>query len=79
MLLYNEEKRFWTKKELLDFKFTLLWAKLVIVSLRPVSNGLIFGDDISVNIQLVTFSLLSNIRELKIGAKLENFDKHHCM
>ena len=65
-LLYNEEKRFCTKTELLIFKFTLPLAKLDIVSSRPVLNGLIFLDDISIDIQLVTFLLLSNIRELSI-------------
>ena len=36
---------------------------------RLLSNGLIFSDDIPVEIQLVTFLLLSNIRELSTGAK----------
>ena len=54
-LLYSEEKRFCTQKELLDFKFALPLATLGIVSLRPISNGLTFSDNIPVNIQLVTF------------------------
>ena len=53
--LHSEEKRFCTKIGLLDFKFTLLLAKLDIVSLRPISNWLTFSDNIPVNIQLVTF------------------------
>ena len=57
-LLYNPEKLFCIKTELLNFKFTLPLAKLDIVGLRPVSNGLIFSDDIPVNIQSVTFVLL---------------------
>ena len=72
-LLYNEEKLFCTKTALLTFKFTLPLAKLDIVCSRPVLNGLIFLDDISVDIQLVTFLLLSNIRELCIGPKTRIF------
>ena len=70
-LLYNEEKLFCSKTELLNFKFTL--PLLYIVGSRPVSNGLIFSDDIPVDIQLVTFLLLSNIRELSIGTKTRKF------
>ena len=55
MLLHIGKKLFWTKTELLIYKFTLPLAKLDIVSSRPVSNGLIFSDDIPVDIQLVTF------------------------
>ena len=40
-----------------------------MVDSRLVSNGLIFSDDIPVNIQLVTFLLLSNFSKLSIGAK----------
>ena len=40
---------------------------------RLVSNGLISSDDIPVDIQLVTFSLLSNISELSIGGKIKTF------
>ena len=58
-LLYNVEKLFCTKAELLNFKITLTLAKLNIVGSRSVSNGLIFSDDI----QLVTLLLLSNIRD----------------
>ena len=50
-LLYNEETLFCTKTELLNFKFTLPLAKLDIVGSRPVSKGLIFADDIPVDIQ----------------------------
>ena len=48
---------------------TLLFAKLDMVSSRLVPNGLIFWNDTSVNNQLVTFFLLSNISELRIGGK----------
>ena len=58
-LLHNEEKLFCTKTELLNFKFILPLAKLDIVGLRPVSKRLIFPVNIPVNIQLVTFLLLS--------------------
>ena len=54
-LLYKEEKLFCTKTKLLNFKFTLPLAKLDIVASRLISNGLMFSDDIPVNIQLVTF------------------------
>ena len=72
-LLYNEEELFFTTTNLLNFKITLPLAKLDMVDSRLVSNGLIFSDDIPVDIQLVTFLLLSNIRELSIGAKTKNF------
>ena len=44
-----------------------------MISLRLVSNGLIFLDDIAVNIHLVTFSLLSIVSELSIGVKTKKF------
>ena len=72
-LLYNEEKLFYTKTELLNFKFTVPLAKLDIVSSRPVSSCLLLSDNILVDIQLVTFPLLSNIRELNIGSKKGKF------
>ena len=72
-LLNKEEKPFCTKTELLNFKFTLPLAKLDIVGSRLVSNGLVFSDDIPVIIQLVTFLLLCNIRELKIETKTRKF------
>ena len=50
-LLYNEEELFFTKTELLNFNFTLRFAKSDIVSSRLVSNGLIFSDDITVHTQ----------------------------
>ena len=68
-LLHNEEKVFCTKTEWLNFKITLLLAKLNMVSSRLVSNGLIFSNSIPDNIQLLTFLLLPNIRELSNGAK----------
>ena len=67
--LLNNEEKLCTKTESLNFKFTLPLAKLDIVGSRAVSNGSIFSDDIPVDIQLVTFLLLSNIRKLRIGAK----------
>ena len=60
-LLYNEEKRFCIKTELLTLKNTLPLAKLYMVGSRLVSNSLIFSGDIPVDIQLVTFLLPSNI------------------
>ena len=56
-----------------NFNFPLLLAKLDIVSLRQISNGSIFLDDIEVNIQLVTFLLLSDIKEITLGAKIRKF------
>ena len=44
--MFNEERRFCTKTELLNFKFILPLAKLDIVISRPVSIGLSFSDDI---------------------------------
>ena len=68
-LLYNEEELFCTKTELLNFKITLPLAKFDMACSRLVSNGLTFSHDIWVDIQLVTFLLLSNISELSIEAK----------
>ena len=68
-----KKKFFFTKTDLLNFKITLPLAKLDMAGSRLVSNGLIFSDDIPVDIQLVTFLLLSNIRELSIGAKTRKF------
>ena len=74
-LLYNEEKIFCTKTELLNFNITLPLPKLDIVGSRLVSNGLIFSDDIPVDIQLIMFLLLSNIGKLsiRVGAKTRKF------
>ena len=72
-LIYNEEKPFYTETELLNFNFTLPSAKLDIVGSRLVLNSLIFSDDILVDIELVTFLLLSNISKLSIAAKLKKF------
>ena len=44
-VLYDEEKLFCTKIELINFKFTLPLAKLDIGGPRPVSNGLIFSNE----------------------------------
>ena len=75
-LLYNEEERFCTRTELLNFKITLPLDKLDMVSSKLVSIGLIFSDNIPVNIQLVTFLLLFNISELRIWQNLKNSDNH---
>ena len=48
-LLYNSEKLFCAKGELLSFNIILPLAKLDIVGSRLVSTGLIFSDDISVS------------------------------
>ena len=48
-------------------------AKLNIVGSRPVLNGSFISDDIPVDIQLLTFLLLSNIRKLIIGAETRKF------
>ena len=69
----NEEELFCTKTELLNFKITLLSAKLDMFGSRLVSKVLISSDDILVDIQLVTFLLLSNVSELRIGAKTKKF------
>ena len=58
---------------MLNFNFPLPLAKLDIISLRQISNGSIFLDDIEVNIQLVTFLLLSDIKEITLGAKIRKF------
>ena len=58
---------------MLNFSFPLPLAKLDIVSLRQISNGSIFLDDIEVNIQLLTFLLLSDIKEITLGAKIRKF------
>ena len=74
-LLCIEEKLFCTKMELLNFKFTPPLAKLEMAGSKLVSNGLIFSDDIPVNLWLVTFLLLSLIKELSIGAKTKKFSQ----
>ena len=65
-LLHNEENSFCTKIESVNFKITLTLAKLDMVCSRLVSNGLIFSDNVLVDIQLVTFFcslILGNIGE----------------
>ena len=64
---------FFVLKQLLNFKITLPQAKLDMVGSRLVENVLIFPDHIPVDIQLVTFLLLSNISKLSIGAKTKKF------
>ena len=68
-LLFNDTKPFCTKPELLNFKVTLVLVELDMVGSRLVPNGLIFSDDILVDVQLVILLLLPNIRELSIGVK----------
>ena len=65
---------FFTKIEWLSLKITLALAKLDMVGSRLVSNGWIFSYDIPVDIQLVTYLLLSNISELSISAKTKTCD-----
>ena len=68
-----KKKFFALKIKLLNFKVTLPLAKLDVVGSRLVSYGLIFSDEILVDIQLVTLLLLSNIIELSIVAKIKKF------
>ena len=65
----QRRRTFCTKTVLLNFKNILPLDKLDMIRSRLVPNGLIFSDDIPVDIQLVTFLLLYNISELSIGAK----------
>ena len=69
-LLYNMEEFFYTKIELLNFIFTLPFSKL---DARLESNALIFSGDLPVDIQLVSFLLLSSVNELSIGETTETF------
>ena len=78
-LLCNEEEFFYTQTELLNFKLTLPLAKLAMVDARLTSNGLIFSSNTPVDIQLVTFLLLSHTSELSIGEKTKMFDNHRCL
>ena len=71
-LLYKEEF-FCTKRELLNFRITLPLAKLVMVGPRLASNGLTFLGNTPVDIQLVTFLLLSHVSELSIGTETKIF------
>ena len=52
---------------------TLSLAKLDMIGARLESNGLIFSDDIPVDIQLLTLLLLSHVSKLSIGGKTEKF------
>ena len=65
-------RKCFTKTVLLNYKITLPLAKLGMISSKLVSNDLVLSIDIPVNIQLVTFLLVSNIRELSIQAKSTN-------
>ena len=72
-LLWNAEDFFCTKRVLLNFKITLSLAKLDMVGPRLASNDLFFSGDITVDIQLGTFLLLSNDSKLSIGARTKKF------
>ena len=61
------------KKNIFALKINLPLAKFEIDGLRLVSNALIFSDDIPVDIQLVTFSLVCNFKGLKTGTKTRKF------
>ena len=50
-LLHNEVKNFCTKIELLNFNFNLRLDKLDMAGSRLVLNGLIFSDNIPVDVQ----------------------------
>ena len=52
---------------MLNFKVTLILAKLDMFGSRLILNDLIFSGDILVDIQLVSFLLLCNVSELSIG------------
>ena len=76
--VYNKKTLFCIKTEFqLKFEIKLQFystlAKLDIVRSTPVSNSLIFSDDIPGDLRFVTFSLLSNIREIRIRAKTRKF------
>ena len=59
-LLYNEEEKFCTKTEFLNFRLTLPLAKLDMIGARLGLNASIFSGDTPVDIQSVTFLLLVN-------------------
>ena len=48
-------------------------AKIDIIGTRVGSSGLMFCDDISVNIQLVSFLLVSHMSQLSTGAITKKF------
>ena len=58
---------------MLNFRITLPLAKLVMVGPRLTSNGLTFLGNTPVDIQLVTFLLLSHVSELSIGTRTKIF------
>ena len=53
------------------FKVTLPLTKLKMIGSRLVTNGLIISDDILLDMQFVTFLLLSSIRALGIREKIK--------
>ena len=68
-----KKNSFCTKTELVNFDITLPEAKFHMVGSRLVSKALIFSNDILANIQVITFLLLSNIRELSIRENTRTF------
>ena len=58
---------------MLNSHIILPLAKLDVVISRLVSNSLVFSVDIPVDIELVTFLLLSNTSELTNGTKKWKF------
>ena len=62
-LVYNEEKSFYTKTYLFNFKITIPLANLDMVRTRLVSNGLIYSGYILVDIQSVILFLLFSVSE----------------
>lgn len=65
---YTMNKNFTALKE--RFKVTLPLTKLEMIGSRLVTNDLIISDDILLDMQFVTFLLLSSIRALGIREKI---------
>ena len=65
-LYFNVDPRRWNN---VDPTWKYWLGKLDMVGSRLVSDVLIFSGDILVDIQLLTFLLLSKVSELSIGAK----------
>ena len=65
-LYFNVDPRRWNN---VDPTWKYWLGKLDMVGSRLVSDVLIFSSDILVDIQLLTFLLLSKVSELSIGAK----------
>ena len=73
VIIQPKKIKFCTKAILLNLMLTLSLAKLDMIGARLGSNGLIFSDDIPVDIQLLTLLLLSHVSKLSIGGKTEKF------